>query len=372
MVTPDAPPYCRYDIDAVGSISQIAPQNPTMTSLPEPLSTRFSASSIHPQPQSPFFATLYPELRNLIFSLALAEYDDPTRPYVKHEFYYRPGFEFAGKIDTNLLLTCRLVYLETHLVPVAQNEHVFWMHRAPPERKFASDHNAYFARMTPEQRGAVQHVRFFTQMFWLEGRRGQKWAEGLTVPKLTITLRHSDWTSWETGAPLHIDGPADRWGRWISTVPGLQELELELETVETKKEQHVERVRDALGWKFLMTSEHSLVHDGAAPTHATWLGSSRMSPGIQKQRRAQALIGNRRRQDPAATLDDIFPFDLKLDVRTLKFVLKFTGSSYQPVYLPPAPSLPPPPVPPASTRPPTTGTRPAVANRLARIFRPKS
>ncbi|KAJ7906309.1 hypothetical protein B0H13DRAFT_2021100 [Mycena leptocephala] len=91
----------------------------------EPLSTRISASTVHNQQQSPLFGTLYPELRDVVFRHVLKEYDDLARPFGKHEYYYRPGFEFAGRIDTNLLLTCRSVYLETHLAPIALNEHVF-------------------------------------------------------------------------------------------------------------------------------------------------------------------------------------------------------------------------------------------------------
>jgi hypothetical protein len=162
----------------------------------EPLSTRISASNVHTQQQSPLFGTLYPELRDIVFRLVLKEYDDLTRPFGKHEYYYRPGFEFAGRIDTNLLLTCRSVYLETNLAPIALNEHVFWMYRAPPgsfsER---SSHNTYFQRITPQQRAAVRQVRFFAQLFWLEGRRSrfQEWAAGLAIRKLVITIHHSDW-----------------------------------------------------------------------------------------------------------------------------------------------------------------------------------
>ncbi|KAJ7484476.1 hypothetical protein FB451DRAFT_1232638 [Mycena latifolia] len=244
----------------------------------EPLSARIAASDPQKQTQSPIFASLYPELRNLVFRHALTEYDDLTRPYSKHEYYYRPGMEFAGKIDTNLLLACRLIYLETHLAPVALNEHVFWMHRGPPGR-LVSDHATYFGRMTPQQRAAVRRVRFFTQLYWLESRGPQVWPAGLIVPKLTITIRHSDWWYWENSEPLRIQDPQDGWGAWVGSVPGLQEVELELETIDVKREQLEERVRVALGWTFpLPESNGSLVHDGEALANSMWLGTSRMSP----------------------------------------------------------------------------------------------
>ncbi|KAJ7602890.1 hypothetical protein FB45DRAFT_173759 [Roridomyces roridus] len=294
----------------------------------EPLSTRISANpaSTHHQLQSPLFSTLYPELRNLIFEYALTEYDDLTRPYDKDSFYYRPGFEFASKIDTSLLITCRLVYLETHLAPVSLNEHVFWMYRAPPERKHASDCNAYFARLTVQQRGAVKRVRFFAQMFWLEGLRHQQWPEGLAIPRLTITIRHTDWPNWETGAALRMAAPdakgGDCCGRWVASVPRLCMLELELESIEEKAEQFAERVRVAAGWKFAMSGEYSLVC-GEQPARATWMGTA-----------SHAAVKRRRQLQSRGT----WPLDLKMNVRKLKFVLQFTGSNYRPVYLPPAPS----------------------------------
>ncbi|KAJ7154723.1 hypothetical protein C8R46DRAFT_1118227 [Mycena filopes] len=175
-----------------------------------------------------------------IFKHALTEYDDLTRPY-SNEFYYRPGFEFAGRIDTNLLLTCRLIYLETHLAPISLNEH---------SGSFASDPERYFWRMTPQQRAAVRR----------EGRRAQQlWAMGLTVPKLSITIRHSDWWYWEDHEDLRMQDPSQ-------AMPGLQEIELELETLDEKREQLDQR------------DGGSLVHDGEEPRKSTRLASSRLGP----------------------------------------------------------------------------------------------
>ncbi|KAJ7188829.1 hypothetical protein C8R46DRAFT_875210, partial [Mycena filopes] len=241
---------------------------------PEPLATTIAASGPHKQPQSPLFTSLYPELRNMVFKYALTEYDDLTRPYSKHEFYYRPGFESAGRIDTNLLLTCRLIYLETHLAPISLNEHVFWMYRPPTSRRFASDPERYFRGMTPQQRAAVRKVRYFTQMFWLEDRKAQQWPLGLTIPKLFITIRHSDWWRWEDREDLRMKDPSQGWDTWIRSMTGLQEIELELETLDEKREQLEQRVEAAQGWKFPAQDGGSLVHDGEEPRKSTWLASS--------------------------------------------------------------------------------------------------
>ncbi|KAJ6470635.1 hypothetical protein C8R47DRAFT_1148794, partial [Mycena vitilis] len=283
----------------------------------EPLATKISASHVNPQLQSPLFATLYPEIRNLLFTIALTEYDDPTRPYGRHECYYGPGFEFAGRIDTNLLLSCRVVYLETSTLPVALNEHVFWMEsrRGPPGRPFSNlDHNTYFGRMTPQQRAAVQRVRFFSQLFWLEGRIAQTWPSALTVRKLAITNRHTDWWRWEDDEPLRMKPPQLAWDSWVRSMPQLDELELELETIESKKEQLEERVQVALGWKFPLEDGDTLVHDGNAPAKSMWVGSSRMAPGPAAGRIAWGL------GQPEAVSALTFPLDLKLHARKSKFV----------------------------------------------------
>jgi hypothetical protein len=156
------------------------------------------------------------------------------------------------------------------------------MYRGPPRNHVRSGDDEYFdnyfKRMTPQQRAAVRQVRFFTQLFWLEGRKAQVWPIGLTVPKLLITVRHTDWWYWEDGEDLRINEPASEWATWLESMPGLQEFELEVETIDPKREQMEERVRVALGWTFPTTNGGSLVHDGEQPVKSMWLGSSRMSP----------------------------------------------------------------------------------------------
>lgn len=308
----------------------IAPAPPPLP----PLSTKILARTgnrggPHDQLQSPLFGTLFPELRNLIFIYALTEYDDHTRRYRKHSHYYRPGFEYAKSISTNLLLICRRVYLETHLVPVSLNEHVFWMHQPPPYGKYASDYGKYFGQMSRLQRGAVQSVRLFFQTSLLENKRAPledaevgRWPAGLVVPKLTITIRHSDWNSWESGHALRIEDPDNtKWGGWIESVPGLQELELELETLEAKKDELEERVQAARRWTFPLANGACLVHDGAPPVQSVWLATAALAPpGV---RRVLAR-NNRKIFDPAVEEghDASYPLNLKLHVKRLAFKLE--------------------------------------------------
>jgi hypothetical protein len=43
----------------------------------------------------------------------------------------RPGYLRPRRIDTSLLETCRLIYLETRLVHITYNEHVVRCYRDP-------------------------------------------------------------------------------------------------------------------------------------------------------------------------------------------------------------------------------------------------
>ncbi|KAJ7906308.1 hypothetical protein B0H13DRAFT_2194282 [Mycena leptocephala] len=185
------------------------------------------------------------------------------------------------------------------------------MYRAPPGSFSNRSSHKYFQRMTPQQRAAVRQVRFFAQLFWLEGRRSrfQEWAAGLAIRKLVITIRHSDWWNWENSVPLHIQPPAEGWAAWVGSIPELQELELEFETIEPKREELEERVRVALGWKFPLKDGGELVHDGEAPARSSWVGTSRMSPQTHGH------------QMDEAALDLKFPLDLKLHVRKFRFIM---------------------------------------------------
>ncbi|KAJ7054386.1 hypothetical protein C8F01DRAFT_946057, partial [Mycena amicta] len=235
------------------------------------------------QLQSPLFNILYAELRNLIFIYALTEYEDRTRTLSKHTRYYRPGWDFAAKLSASLLLTCRRVYVETHLAPVALNEHVFWIDAGRlklPSGSFSGHYASYFDKMTPSQRKAVERVRMFTELSWLEDRRAPNEQDTQPSYCLTITIRHTDWRNWQRKQTLELKDPSERrgdaegWGGWIASVPGLKELIIELETTEAKKDELEKCVRAASGWKFPLANG-CLMHDGKKAVESdTWLASA--------------------------------------------------------------------------------------------------
>ncbi|KAJ7098328.1 hypothetical protein C8R44DRAFT_553423, partial [Mycena epipterygia] len=231
-----------------------------------------AASNPNRQLQSPLFGSLCAEVRNMVFKHALVECDDLSRPYSKHGYYYRPDFKYAGKITTSLLLTCRLVYLETRLLSCTVNDHIFWQCGAPPGR-LVSNHGVYFARMSSEQRALVRRVHFFAQLPWLETRTAaDAWPAGLALRKLAITVRHTDWRYWEDNSGLRFRHPAKGWGAWVGNMATLDELELELES--SQSEQLDARVRDAREWRFPLAGGGCLVHDGQEPVKNMWLASS--------------------------------------------------------------------------------------------------
>jgi len=203
-----------------------------------PLSVKF-AKQHHDQTDSPLFGLIPAEMRNEIFLLALSSYDDKSRPYPYDAYHSRPGYRYSQRIDTNLLATCRRIYLETYLVPVAVNEHVFWCYRGPTNSE--DDPKAYFGRLTEEQKDAVTNVHFFTEMFWLEGSFPNLCAVKWMRPRsIKLTIRHSNWWFWGNNAKLRLE---EGWGRMLKKLMGLEELELKLEIIERDKDQVLPKPR---------------------------------------------------------------------------------------------------------------------------------
>lgn len=268
-------------------------------SKPTALTKITSRPYINPQIASSLFSRLPAEIRNQIYYYALLAYPDPTRPYSKHSFWYRPGYTHVRAISVNLLLTCRRVYLETHLVPVVHNEHVVWgveKSRIPPG---STNYLLHDRHMTLSQRNAVQYVHLFAQQFWLEDWKNQ-WLEFTTSwsnggpGRLRITIRHTDWWYNLLGenSPLALDPkrkgraragewvPDDQpyengsWGSRFANLPGLKIFEMELETIEGKREQLDAIIEKARSWRFPSSDGNVLVMDEEENIHkSAWTGS---------------------------------------------------------------------------------------------------
>ncbi|KAL6717303.1 hypothetical protein ACLMJK_005218 [Lecanora helva] len=252
---------------------------------------------INPQALSPLFNLIPAEIRQEIFQFALQSCPNPSKPYSRHSFWYRPGFTHAKAITIGLLLTCRRIYLESNHLPLTQNEHVIWgveNSRMPP---YTSNY-LLDGSMKIAQRNEIQSVHIFAQQFWLEDWKhkwlsyAQNWPNGCP-PRLKITIRHTDWWYNLLGerSPLALDPKrkgranaknwaaeedsfeAGSWGSRFTNMGGLEHFELELETIESKRPELDAVVDRAHTWRFPLGDGRTLILDECATTRESWSGS---------------------------------------------------------------------------------------------------
>ncbi|CAI7588180.1 unnamed protein product [Penicillium glandicola] len=274
---------------------------------------------------SPLFTVFPAEIRNRIYALALESEDSPTDDnsrslYQKNAFYYRPGYKQPKRIQTALLQTCQQIYAEASLLPPAINEHTFWFHRPPPHVKHPSSPLNYFRQMTPKQRAQVQHIHLFTQQYFLDDSDWSWIWDGLRIgvdgrslrgecriapKKMTITFRHTDWWFWENNDPLGIDPfrpgrthaadmgkpvdphvAAQAWGNKFNSLPCLEELVIEFETIIRKRDQLDAIIQQALEWKFPIQPDKDLylVAEPSSKSAYTWVGAKEAE--LKRQRPA--------------------------------------------------------------------------------------
>ncbi|KAF9077062.1 hypothetical protein BDP27DRAFT_1313061 [Rhodocollybia butyracea] len=213
---------------------EFTPPTPELTPPTPELIAQFIADH-NEQDNCPLFDRIPPEVRNTIFLYALLSYEDLSARFPDDEHYSRPEYRHASHIDPRLLQTCRLIYLETRFLPVMADEHVFWCHRPPPGNRYASNPTQYFASLSEEQKDHVDRVHFFTQQYYLEDEFPRICALPNMRPRsLKITLRHGDWWFWEDNNPLRLKSG---WTAGLKDSKRLQEVILELETIERDKEQ---------------------------------------------------------------------------------------------------------------------------------------
>lgn len=88
----------------------------------KPLALRMGDKAVNPQTKSPLFSQLPSEIRQMVWEAALTRYSNvKTGKYAGNVRYCRPERKGAPRIDTQLLLTCRVVYLEAYHVPITIN-----------------------------------------------------------------------------------------------------------------------------------------------------------------------------------------------------------------------------------------------------------
>lgn len=158
------------------------------------------SGTINAQEACPLFSKLPPEIRNMVFDLALTPFNDLKRPLPPGSYYHRPGNTHAQIIDTTLLCTCRRIYLETYSVPSSNYWVTYSGHgicRQPccsiyPEYVSAAKRDHCAAREGVDPDSPCTRIRYFgpdlTLAWWVPFEIGQDKAT-----ELKMTICHADW-----------------------------------------------------------------------------------------------------------------------------------------------------------------------------------
>lgn len=93
-----------------------APRNKFKGPLVSPLAIKFEDLDTD-QPSCLFLSKLVPEIRNLIYEMVLA----PEQPVAVTPIW---PFPIDRKVSLALLVTCRQIYMETHMYPIQTNMHL--------------------------------------------------------------------------------------------------------------------------------------------------------------------------------------------------------------------------------------------------------
>lgn len=120
-------------------------------------------SKCHSQEQAPIFS-LPREIRDEIWAFATAQFEDADHKYEAKEYYCRPGHRARSKTYSELLLTCRRVWIEAHAMPMLQARAVYWYKRPAPDQRDPE----WTARLTNSNRADFGHLHMFTQMCEIE------------------------------------------------------------------------------------------------------------------------------------------------------------------------------------------------------------
>ena len=255
-----------------------------------PLSAAINTTNANPQKECPLFGRIPGELRNEIFRLALTAYPGKQIPYDKSAYRCRPGFRYAGmRIDTALLRTCRRIYREARFVPLQNYVHVQWCddYYTDPYATVSRERNLEGIKALYPW---LSSLHLFTLQYWLEWNRLAVFGNP-RLRNLKITIRHYDWTLLTDRGPLELDakqeGPAeaihyrkasddfdqDSWGRQFLSLKRLETFELELETIEARRNELDGIIERAKSWRFPLRDGNVLALNPARNRKTAWRGT---------------------------------------------------------------------------------------------------
>lgn len=253
--------------------------------------TPIDTSNANQQKECPLFCWIPAELRNEIFHLALTAYPGKQVPYDKRAYRCRPGFLYADvRIDTALLRTCRRVYGEARLVPQQNYVHVQWCGEDPDSDPFEYTPRKYIPESIKALHPWLSSLHLFALQDWLEARNLAEFVH-LDIHNLKITIRNCDWAEWTDHGLLMLDAKqgwsamaADyrkasddfdegSWGSQILSFKGLKTLELELETVERRRNELDDIIERAKLWRFPLRDGNVLALNPARNRKTAWCGT---------------------------------------------------------------------------------------------------
>ncbi|KAF7323711.1 hypothetical protein MKEN_00592000 [Mycena kentingensis (nom. inval.)] len=334
---------------------------------PLPLSVQLAATPSHEQLQSPLFTTLFPELRTIIFTIAhristgllatcrrvyFEAGDTPPPSLNEHVFWMNrhpedngrriefmlPAFseEQRAKIDS-VRFFAQMYWLEGRRALRAPRLALDFADLAVPGSSNPAPTPAPTPTPTIPLRSRILRFRPLGSTpaqstsqspplptpHRLIRKPPPTFLTGLSIRKVALTIRHSDWWYWEQHQPLRMDRPEKSWGAWIGSIPGIEVLELELETIDAKKAELEGIVRGAVGWRIPLNADGEegegwvLVHDGERPRESMWLGTSALAPPGNTRVLDKRTI--QEDEEEEKRLDQAHPMDLKLHVRKIFF-----------------------------------------------------
>ncbi|KAF2640059.1 hypothetical protein P280DRAFT_26612 [Massarina eburnea CBS 473.64] len=152
--------------------------------------TEITPTTSHSQDQSPLFATLPSEVRNLIFEYAVCQTPNCSSPVADTSHTNRPGHKYNTQINTALLRTCRLIYYETRAIPLRSTTH--HMYEAPSESFNPLDWDHYLFHLSSQSGHNLHHLHItkWRSPFTFSDHLN----EHLHWRKMTWTLCASEWT----------------------------------------------------------------------------------------------------------------------------------------------------------------------------------
>lgn len=239
-----------------------------------------STTACNLQTQSPLFSYIPPEIRNRIFDYALSDYEDSENGYAMTTCYRRPDCTASRRVCIALLCTCRRVHDETRARIFSAFTLNIWLAASgrrpphipkPPVFKPATQTSLKLYDKPIE----LAHVRVYAQLYKLEpGNELQRLftaIDHVSLRAVTVTIRHTDWWFWENDERLHMRA---QWLRTCHFPATVQEVSMELESLERKKEQ-IDSMAQQMIEKWRFVRQDGVVMEPLATTSVSrWSGRS--------------------------------------------------------------------------------------------------